>query len=108
THGERHTVLLAGALALSLVLGASAPARAQLAVAPEAVTASVAQGETATRTVTLMNTGSAALSFCLSFERPLQRTGGSVRISDSALGAACGPYGEVLALVDREAVPATF
>ena len=96
-------------LSLALLVGWSSAAWAQLTVAPEEILASVAQGETATQTVTLTNTGSEPLSFCLSFDRPLQRTDGSARISDDALGgapgAACGPYGEVLAVIGRGDVP---
>ena len=92
---------------LSLVLG-SAPAWAQLAVAPGSVSVTVEQGEEAERTLTLTNAGAEALVFCLNFDRPLQRTSGAARLSADALGGACGPYGEVLALADREAAPVTF
>jgi hypothetical protein len=89
---------------LGCALGSSA-AYAQLAVEPSALSAAVPQGETATRTVTLTNTGSETLAFCLSFDRPLQRAEGSARLSDRALGSACGDYGEVLALVTDEIIP---
>src|SRR5690554_6752278 len=101
-------------IAMGVLLGfalGSAPVRAQLTVEPESLHVVAEQHATETRTVRtvrLTNTGNAALTFCLSFDRPLQRFSGSLRLSDDALGEACGPYGEVLALVDREAVPATF
>ncbi len=89
---------------LGCALGCSA-AYAQLAVEPSALSAAVPQGETATRTVTLTNTGSKALAFCLNFDRPLQRAEGLARLSDSALGSACGAYGEVLLSIDRSGLP---
>jgi len=97
---------LARMLSLVLLAGWGTAAWAQLAVEPETVAVSVAQGETAMRTLMLTNTGSAALVFCLSFERPLQRTGSTARLSADALGGACGSYGEVLALVDTSAIEA--
>jgi hypothetical protein len=100
------STLLAGVLALGFVLGVGTSARAQLVAEPSSFTVAVEQHETATRTLALTNTGSESLAFCLSFDRPLQRTGGSARISEQALGGACGPYGEVLALVDESAIEA--
>ncbi len=100
--------LRCGALVLSLVLGASVPAWAQLAVEPEAVRVSVAQGEAVTQRLTLRNAGPEALGFCLSFERPLEREAGVARLSATALGSACGAYGEVLALVGEGDIPLSF
>ncbi|MEP0548483.1 MAG: T9SS type A sorting domain-containing protein [Rhodothermales bacterium] len=91
-------------LTLGVVLGVT-PARAQLAVEPSSLAVTVPQGETETRTMTLTNSGSEALAFCLSFDRPLQRTAGISRLSEGAFGSACGTYGEVLFLVDRDDLP---
>ncbi len=83
-------------------------ALAQLTAVPASVSVTVEQGEEVERTVTLTNAGAEPLVFCLSFERPLQRTSSAARLSGDVLGGACGPYGEVLALADREAAPVTF
>ena len=96
--------VVAGALLGAVWLG-SAPAWAQLTVEPQSLDVAVAQYETATRTLTLTNAGSEPLGFCLNFERPLQRTGSVARLSADALGEACGPYGEVLALIPADDVP---
>ena len=92
-------------LTLGVVLMGSVPAQAQLVVEPSNLTATVPQEETATQTVTLRNDGTEPLSFCLSFDRPLQRAAGVARLSPDALGSACGAYGEVLFLVDRDGLP---
>ncbi len=96
-----HRVVLGAALGLVLSV---APVRGQLAAEPEALSVAVAQGEEAAQTLTLSNTGSEALGFCLNFDRPLEREAGTARLSAKALGTACGAYGEVLALVDESAV----
>ena len=101
---NRHVACLVGALVLSVMLGASVPAWAQLAVEPEVVSVSAAQGEEVTRILVLRNAGSEALGFCVSFERPLERVGEVTQLSATALGSACGDYGEVLALVGESAV----
>ncbi len=93
---------VAGALLLSFVLGGSAPAWAQLAAEPESLRVALAPSEEAERVLTLTNTGSEAVSFCLSFERPLQRVAAGLRLSQAATGAACGPPGEILLQVDGQ------
>ena len=91
------------ALILAALL-ASVPAHAQLTAEPESVSATVPQHATTTRTVTLSNTGTEPLTFCLSFDRPLQRTEGQARLAEGAAGGGepCGPYGEVLYRYDEE------
>jgi hypothetical protein len=97
----------AGILVAALAVGlGSTPAQAQLSVEPQGVSAEAEQHTTVTRAVTLTNTGSAALAFCLNFDRPMQQTNSTARLSADALGGACGPYGEVLALVDESAIEA--
>ena len=59
------------------------------------------QHETVTRTVTLTNTGGATLSFCVTFERPLQREGSALRFARRR-EAPCGEYGEILHRVDDD------
>src|SRR5690606_7776568 len=49
-----------------------AAALAQITVEPEGVAVTVEQYQAETRTVTLTNTGGEPLTFCLSFERPLE------------------------------------
>src|SRR5690554_2023428 len=91
---------VAGVL-LGFVLSGSS-VLAQLTVEPQSVAVSVAQYGVESRTVTLTNDGTEPLSFCLSFERPLQRVAdGTARLAASALGSdePCGAYGEVLALI---------
>ncbi len=90
-------VLLSG-----LVLLGSAAVQAQLTAEPTELAVSLQQRETTDRTVTLTNTGSEAASFCLSFERPLQRGAGQLEFSKQAPGAACGPLGEILFEIDEE------
>ena len=83
-------------MALAALLGG--PARAQLTVEPASLSATVPQHETTTLTVTLTNTGDTNLTFCVTFDRPLQRVAGRFRLADNAAGGAtpCGEYGEVL------------
>ncbi len=69
---------------------------------------SVAQGEAVAQRLTLRNGGSEALGFCLSFARPLERVGEVTQLSATALGSACGPYGEVLALVGESDISVSF
>ncbi len=76
------------------------PARAQLSAAPQSLSATVPQDETETLTATLTNTGSEALTFCVSFDRPLQRVEGMARVAGG--NEPCGPYGEVLYRYDDE------
>ncbi len=83
----------------------SKPAQAQLVMEPEALSVTLPQGETEARTVTLRNTGSEPLAFCVNFDRPLQRAVGAVQLANEALGGACGTYGEVLFLVNRSGLP---
>ncbi len=78
----------------------SAPAQAQLVVEPAALSVTVPQYETETRAITLTNTGSEALSFCLNFDRPLQRVEGMARLAGGS--APCGNYGEVLYRLDED------
>ena len=94
--------VMAGAL-LGLVLG-NAPAWAQVAVEPQALSVTVPQYATETRIVTLTNIGGEVLSFCVSFERPLQRSASALRLAENAAGdeEPCGPYGEVLYHYDEE------
>ncbi len=97
--------VMAGVL-LGFVLG-SAPALAQLIVEPQSLAVTVEQYGEETRTVTLRNDGAEALTFCLSFDRPLQRSRPPLRLADEAAaiaGAPCGPYGEVLHRIDRDDV----
>ncbi|MEM1043863.1 MAG: hypothetical protein AAGI91_14700, partial [Bacteroidota bacterium] len=90
------------ALLGSLVLPGSV--RAQFAASPESLRVTVAQGAELEQVLTLTNTGGEVLSYCLSFERPLEGEAGDRRLSADALGGACGPYGEALALVDTSAI----
>jgi hypothetical protein len=89
-------------------IGSAVPVLAQLNVVPEALSVAVAQHETVERTVVLTNTRNEPLAFCLSFDRPLQRSpqhmNGSARLTNAAgalAGAPCGDYGEVLARLDE-------
>ncbi len=100
----RPALFVAGVLLLSLVLGGGVPARAQLVATPESLAVTLEQSEVAERVLTLANTGSEAVSFCLSFERPLQRVGAGLRLSEAAAGDACGPLGEVLFEADDDDV----
>src|SRR5690606_21519937 len=80
---------------------------AQLTVEPEAVAVTVEQYGAETRTVTLTNDGAEPLSFCLSFDRPLQRQPGALRLADEAAavaGTPCGDYGEVLHRIGEDDV----
>ena len=91
-----------GWFAVAVLLLGGLPAQAQLAVEPESIGATVPQHETTTRTVTLSNTGGEPLTFCVSFDRPLQRTAGKARLAEGAAGGEpCGPYGEVLYRYDE-------
>ncbi|MEM8602178.1 MAG: hypothetical protein AAGF99_19860, partial [Bacteroidota bacterium] len=94
---------LLGGLALpgSVLVGS---ARAQVTASPESLRVTVAQGEELERMLALGNAGSEPVEFCLSFARPLEGAAGDRRLSSEALGAACGAYGEVLALVDESAI----
>ena len=89
-------------LVLISLLGCAAPAWAQITVEPEALSVSVPQYGEATRTLTLTNAGSEAVSFCLSFGRPLEGSGAELYLSEESLGSACGPYGEVFTQVSRQ------
>ena len=100
------SALLAGVL-LGCVLG-SAPVCGQLTAEPQSLIVSVAQGEEVAQRLRLRNAGSEALGFCLSFERPLERVGEVTQLSATALGSACGAYGEVLALVGEGDIPLSF
>ena len=95
-------------LLCGFLLGLAAlPANAQITVEPQSLSAMVEQYATETRTVTLTNDSAEALTFCLSFDRPLQRSAGTLRLADEAAaiaGAPCGPYGEVLHRIDRDDV----
>ncbi len=95
---------VAAGVALGVVLMSAAPARAQLVIEPSSVSVDVARYETITRTVALTNAGSEALTFCVSFDRPLQRTEGEARLAGGAAGggAPCGAYGEVLYRFDED------
>jgi hypothetical protein len=82
-------VLMAGALLLS------APAAAQLHVEPDSLVATLRAGETVTLYLRMTSPG--AQSYCLDFDRPLQRS-----------MAGCGPPGELLSVVDRAAIGHTW
>ncbi len=86
----------------ALLLWGGVPVRAQLVAQPESLAVALAPGDSAVQVVTLTNAGTDSLAFCLSFERPLQRTGGGLRLSHAAAGGACGPLGEVLYYIDEE------
>ena len=93
---------------LAALLTGAAPAWAQLTVEPQSLSVTVAQYGEEARTVTLTNDGEEPLSFCLSFDRPLQRSGPTLRLADEAAavaGSPCGPYGEVLHRIDRDDIP---
>ena len=87
---------------LAALLTGAAPAWAQLTVEPQSVGVTVEQYGAETRTVTLRNDGAEPLSFCLSFDRPLQRSGPTLRLNEQARGTACGSYGEVLYRYDED------
>ena len=89
-------ILASGVFLLCIVLGGSTPARAQLTVEPSSLSVTVPQGETTAETVTLRNTGAEPLGFCLNFDRPLQRADATLRLSETTVGSACGPLGEIL------------
>ncbi len=106
--------LAVGAGLAGSVLLVSASAYAQLTAEPASLSVSLPQYGTVTETLTLTNTGSATLAFCLSFERPLQPATdgppGTLRLSPDALGSrggteACGPYGEAFARLDQTDLP---
>ena len=111
---ELKNALLAGlAVWAGLAGGAllvSAPALAQLVAQPQSVSVTVPQHEAVTGTVTVTNTGSEAVSFCLSFERPLESAADGLRLAKGTLGGAepCGAYGAVLALINRDGVGASW
>ena len=95
------------ALLSGLVLLGSASVQAQLVAEPESLEVQLQRESLAERTVTLTNTGSEAVAYCLSFDRPLQRqASGHTRLAPAALarsgGAPCGEVGELLILVDQE------
>ncbi len=75
-----------------------------MVIEPQSLSVTVPQYETETRTVTLTNAGAEPLTFCVSFERPLQRAEGEARLTESAVGGAapCGDYGEVLYYFDED------
>jgi hypothetical protein len=75
-------VLMAGALLLG------APATAQLHVEPDSLVATLRAGETVTLYVRMTSPG--AQSYCLDFDRPLQRS-----------MSGCGPPGELLFQIDE-------
>jgi hypothetical protein len=89
---------------MALISLAGASAHAQLAAEPQSVSVAARQGEVAEQTVRLTNADSAPLTFCVTFERPLQRVAGpagragAYRLAEEAAGggAPCGEYGEVL------------
>ncbi len=85
------------------------PAWAQLVIEPPDLSVVVPRGAEEARTVTMTNTGSEALAFCLSFDRPLQRAG-ELRLIGTLGGGStpCGTYGEVLGLIAAEAVPGNW
>ena len=91
---------------LGFVLGGT-PALAQIAVEPQSLSVTVEQYASESRTVTLRNAGSEPLTFCLSFDRPLQRSSSALSLDQRAGGTACGDYGEVLHRIDRDDVPAS-
>jgi len=95
-------------LLLAVLLGG--PARAQLTVEPEAFSVAVEQHEVVTQTVTFTNEGSKPLTFCVTFERPLQRVAGRFQLADEAAGggAPCGTYGEVLYRYDDDDLGAAW
>ena len=89
---------------LGFVLGGT-PALAQLIVEPQSVAVSVAQYGAETRTVTLTNNSTETLAFCLSFARPLQRSGGRLRLADTVVGTEpCGHYGDTLDRIDEDEI----
>ncbi len=93
----------AGAV-FGVVLLSAVPAWAQLVIEPQSIEVMVPQEETVTQTVTLTNAGAEPLTFCVSFERPLQRAEGETRLVEGAAsgGTPCGEYGEVLHYFDEE------
>ncbi len=95
-------------VAVGALLGAiwfsNAPAWAQPTVEPQSLSVSLPQYETVTRTVTVTNTGSNGLTFCVTFDRSLQRDGLTLRLNEELSGTACGEYGEVLYRLDDEDV----
>ncbi len=101
---ETTSRLIAGVLLGSLVLLGSAAVQAQLGAEPAALSVVLQQSKTTERTVTLSNAGGEAVSFCVSFARPLQRQRGAACLSERATGGACGEIGEVLHEIDREDV----
>ncbi len=91
-------VLLRYGLLTALLLGPAA-ALAQVTVEPQSLSVTVAQYGSETHAVTVTNDGDGPLTFCLSFDRPLQRSGPALRLADEAAavaGSPCGDYGEVL------------
>ena len=92
--------VMAGVL-LGFVLG-GIPALAQLTVEPTSLTVEVEQYATATQTVRLKNMGTETLTFCLSFDRPLQRDGSVLWLSKQIGSMACGEYGEILYRYDGD------
>ncbi len=91
-----------GAL-LGFVLS-TAPAWAQITLEPQSVSVTVEQHVTETHIVTLTNAGVEPLAFCLTFDRPLQRASGALRLAEGAGGGGepCGEYGEVLYRYDED------
>jgi hypothetical protein len=77
--------------ALVLLILLCAPATAQIHVEPDSLVATLRAGETVTLYVRM--TSASAQSYCLDFDRPLQRS-----------MAGCGPPGELLFVVDRAAI----
>ncbi|MEP0545821.1 MAG: T9SS type A sorting domain-containing protein [Rhodothermales bacterium] len=89
-------------LGLCLALG-STTVHAQLMVEPLDLNVAVEQETTATRSVTLTNAGEEPLTFCVTFDRPLQRRSPVLRLSEQATGELpCGTYGEVLYYFDED------
>ncbi len=95
---------IAAGVALGVVLLSAAPTRAQLVIEQQSMEVTVPQEESETRAVTLTNAGAEPLTFCVSFDRPLQRGDGETRLAGSAAGggAPCGDYGEVLHYFDED------
>jgi hypothetical protein len=76
-----------------LLLGGGVPAQAQVMAVPESLRVVLGQGAEATAAFTLTNAGAEDVTFCLDFDRPLQRS------RAGALGVECGPPGELLGQV---------
>jgi len=78
----------------TLVVLGGPQALAQVTAQPDSLRVVLVQGQDANPSVSLTNASTAAVAFCLDFDRPLQRTDGP------AFGAGCGSPGELLAIFD--------